>query len=228
MTKKILLIEDEPNLLNSLSFIMEKQGYEVLRSLTGEEGVALALEHRPDLALVDIGLPGIDGFEVAARLKATRRQYGMTIVFLTGRDEEDDIVRALEDLADDYIVKPVRPRVLMARIGALLSRRLGKDRSSEDPIVLGVLTIDPSNYEVALDGTPLALTVTEFRVLTLLARNPGKAFMRSRIIAEVHGEDCHLSEKSIDFQIHSLRRKLGSHAEMLVTVRGVGFKLRAG
>ena len=224
---KLLLIEDEENLLNSLSFILENHGYSVARAQSGEQGVALAAEHHPDLALVDIGLPGIDGFEVSRRLAGLRRA-GMMLVFLTGRDDDDDIVRAFAGLADDYVVKPVRPRVLIARLGALLSRgAAGAAPSRESTLVCGLLSIDPERREVTLADEPLRLTPTEFRVLWLLARNANKVLVRADIIRSVHGDDCHLTERSVDFQIHSLRHKFKEHADLLVTVRGFGFKLCA-
>jgi len=222
----LLLIEDEANLRNSLRFILEEQGFSVFCAESGEAGLVLALEHPPDLALVDIGLPGMDGFDVARRLGDQRRSRGLRIVFLTGSDEEDDMVRAFEGLADDYIVKPVRPRVLMARIRSLLRRDPIASAADDAPVVCGPLRMDPAAFEAAVQGRDLALTSTEFKILLLLARQPGKAFSRARIISAVHGEDCHLTEKAVDFQIHSLRRKLGEHAALLHTVRGVGFKLR--
>lgn len=222
---KILLVEDETNLLNSLTYILEGKGYDVLGAKTGEEGVRLALDHRPELALVDIGLPGIDGFEVASRISHLRRNHGTIVVFLTGSDSENDIIRALESLADDYIVKPVRPRVLMARIQALLARTRAERREDLAPSRCGPLMIDPEAHEATLDGVALELTPTEFRVLRLLVANRGKALSRCDMISEVHGEDCHLTERSIDFQVHSLRRKLEPHTNLIETVRGVGFKL---
>lgn len=222
---KLLLVEDEVNLLNSLSFILEEQGFEVLRAPTGEQGISLARAHHPELALVDIGLPGIDGFEVAEQLSDLRRD-GMTVAFLTGSDADDDMIRAFGGLADDYVVKPIRPRVLLARIGAWLARRNGRE-TPQEAIVCGPVTINPAAVEVCLDGKPLDLTPTEFKILTVLAQNVGRALTRAQIIAEVHGGSCHLTERSVDFQIHSLRLKLAAHAQLLVTVRGVGFKLRA-
>lgn len=224
--RKLLLVEDESNLLNSLSFILEQNGFEVLCAKTGEEGVELASRHEPDLVLLDIGLPGMDGFEVASRL-AAQRERGLRIVFLTGSNEDDDVVRAFEGCADDYIVKPLRPRVLIARINALFARREPLT-NPEAPIVCGPLWLDPASLEVKLEGVPLSLTPTELKVLMLLAQNPGRAFMRSAIIDEVYGEGCHLTEKTIDFQVHGLRQKLGAHSTLLVNVRGFGFKLVAG
>ncbi len=221
--KVIVLIEDEVNLLNSLAFILENQGFSVLRAQTGEEGVQLILSRNPALTLVDINLPGMDGFEVATRVSDLRERIGMKVVFLTASDDEDDMVRAFEGLADDYVVKPVRPRVLVARLNALLSSP--RMFSEEKDISFGPLVMSPTSFEASLNGQNLDLTPTEFRILWLLVNHPGKVLSRSQIIDEVHGKDCFLTEKSIDFQIHGLRRKMGEHSCMLMTVRGVGFKL---
>jgi DNA-binding response OmpR family regulator len=222
----VLVIEDDANLLNSLMFILEQQGFAVLRAGSGEEGVPLALRHRPDLVLLDLTLPGMDGFAVAERLEPLRAE-GTRIVILTGRDVEDDMVRALERCADDYVVKPVRPRVLLARITAVLRR--GRSGALErDAIRIGDLEILPAAFEARRAGAPLALTKTEFNLLLLFARNPGVVLEREEIVAAVHGADCHLAERSIDFHINSLRHKLEGDGEMIATVRGVGFKLLAG
>ena len=223
----VLFVEDELNLLNSLSFILEEHGFDVLRASTGKEAVELGLAHRPQLVLLDIGLPDIDGFEVADQLQGLRREHGCRIVMLTGRDIEEDIVRALEETADDYIIKPVRPRVLLARLTALLRRTAPPKAEQEELIRVGQLEIAPSAFEARLAGELLALTRTEFCILLFLARHPNVAFRRHDIIRAVHGEAFHLGERSVDFQIHGLRQKLGAAAEMIVTVRAVGFKLRA-
>ena len=220
--QRILLIEDEVNLLNSLCYILENDGYQVFTSTTGRGGVALALEHRPHLCLVDIGLPDIDGFEVACCLTELR-QTGMQLVFLSGRNEEEDIVHALEDLAEDYLVKPVRPRVLLARIHHFLSQK--RPSAPPETLKVGPLVVNPLSCVASLEGVPLPLTPTEFKIIKLLAAEPGRAFSRTCLIHRIHGESCHVTEKSIDYQIHCLRKKLGPHAGLLATVRGFGFAL---
>ena len=223
--RTILLIEDDLNLLNSLAFILEQQGFVVLRAGTGEEGVSLALRQRPDLVLLDLVLPGMDGFAVAERLDVLRSE-GTRILILTGRDVEDDMVRALERHADDYVVKPVRPRVLLARITAVLRRAMPVPA---DPAILtvGQVEIHPAAFEARRGGERLPLTKTEFNLLLLFARNPGVVLEREKIVAAVHGTDCHLAERSIDFHVNGLRHKLGIEGERIATVRGVGFKLLA-
>ncbi|MDD5305998.1 MAG: response regulator transcription factor [Deltaproteobacteria bacterium] len=222
----ILLIEDEPNLLNSLAFILESEGFDVVRARTGEEGIAVAARRPPDLVLLDLMLPGMDGFEVAGALRHLREADRSRIVVLTGSDLEEHMIRALESFADDYVVKPVRPRVLIARLKLVLGRPSGRI-VREPRLVIGALSIDPPSFEARINGEIVPLTRTEFHILLALARNVDTAMSRSSIIDAVHGADHAISERSIDFQIHGLRAKLGAEGERLVTVRGVGFKLKS-
>lgn len=224
---RILVIEDERNLLNSLTFILENAGFLVSGAASGEEGVSLVEKVKPDLVLLDIGLPGMDGFEVAERLQGHRRCRGMRIVMVTGRDYDDDIVRAFETCADDYVVKPVRPRTLLARLRALSARTSGpSDPASDERFWLKDVCIDRRAFEARRDGVSLGLTRTEMKILMLFAKNPNKALARLEIIRDVHGRPCAVSERSIDFQIHGLRKKLGDLGQNLETVRGVGFIFR--
>lgn len=220
----VLLIEDEPNLRNSLCFILANAGYEACGVETGEEGLAMARELHPDVVLLDIGLPGMDGFEVAARL-GDEQARGARIVVLTGSDDEDDMVRAFDAFADDYVVKPVRPRVLLARLRKLLGAPEAAPQPAPRAMCLGDLRIDLDGHEVWRDGAALYLTRTEFDLLTLLAASPNRVRGRLDIIAAVHGASCVVSERSIDFQVHGLRKKLEPSRVRIETVRGVGFKL---
>jgi len=224
----ILLVEDEANLRNSLGFILGLEGYTVLGAASGEEGVALARRHGPDVVLLDLGLPGIDGFEVARQL-APERARGTRIVVLTGHDDEDEMVRAIDGFADDYVVKPVRPRVLLARLRMLLGRSPSAPAApAAEPnraLTVGPLRMDLDAHEVWIGEAPLALTRTEFALLALLAGQRHRVHGRLDLIAAVHGSPCAVSERSIDFQIHGLRRKLEPCGVHIHTLRGVGFKL---
>lgn len=224
-TETVLVIEDEANLRNSLGFILGNAGYAVVAAATGEEGVALARSARPDLVLLDIGLPGIDGFEVARRL-AHERAQGTHIVVLTGSDDEDLMVQAFDGFADDYVVKPVRPRALLARLRTLLGRPTSEPEHNRC-LVVGDVRIDVDAHEVWHKDTALRLTRTEFELLCLLAAQRHRVHGRLDIIAAVHGSRVAVSERSIDFQIHGLRRKLEPCGIHIETVRGVGFKLGA-
>ena len=229
---RVLVVEDEENLLNSLSFILEKEGFEVLRASTGEDALVVARATPPDLVLLDVTLPGMDGFEVAARLAPLRALRPLRIVMVTARDGEDDMVRALRTCADDYVVKPVRPRVLLARLAALL--RLPNAPAVPAPVPqarvpevvrVGDLVVNPAAFEATAEGRPLGLTRSEFLLLHLLACAPNQAFTREQILDALRGPDCVVTERCVDFQVHGLRHKLGPRAAWLVTVRGVGFKL---
>lgn len=224
-TRTVLLLEDDENLLHSLAFILRGRGFEVLTATTGEEGLEVASRHRVDLALLDIGLPGIDGLEVARRL--ARWTPRPRLVMLTGHGLEDEVVGALETVADDYIVKPVRPRVLLARICAVLRRPGATAALPPDSEVYrcGELRVDAEGHEAWLEGELVPLTRTEYDMLLTLLRSPGKVLSRRELIEAVHGNPTAVSERSVDFQIHGLRHKLGDFGSRIVTVRGVGFKL---
>lgn len=221
----ILIVEDEENLLNSLGFILEREGFQVLRASSGEEALPLALRHRPQLALLDLGLPGMDGLELAGRLRRSRETDGILIIMVTGSCLEEDMVRALDSHADDYITKPVRPRVLLSHIHAVLRRGVRPG----DPVEVirhAGLVIDSAAVSATLDGQPLGLTKTEFDLLRLLCGHPNRAYSRDEIIDRIRGADYFVTERSIDYQICSLRKKLGAHGEWIETVRGAGYKFR--
>lgn len=223
---KILFVEDEENLLNSISFILESEGFVVHRTRSGEEALHALEVTTPDLILLDITLPGIDGFEVAERLRKNKATEKVAIVMLTGRSVEEDVVRALETWADDYIVKPVRPRMLIARINAVLRRKTTRAPEA-DTLRFDTLSIDIAGREAAIEGKPVSLTRTEFDILFLLARDPNTVFSRAQVIGAIRGEDYFITERSIDFQIFGLRKKLGPYAERIETIRGIGYKFRA-
>jgi DNA-binding response OmpR family regulator len=223
---KLLFVEDEKNLLNSLSYILEHEGFTVLKAASGEEALALAAKSRLDIVLLDITLPGINGFEVAERIRKMPAAGSPCIIMLTGSELEEDMIRALTSHADDYITKPVRPRVLLARIEAVTRRAKAQRRDKEELCING-LRIDPRGFEATLDGAPLELTKTEFGILLLLAENQNRAYSREQIISKIRGGDYCVTERSIDFQVFSLRKKLGPAAELIQTVHGVGYKFKS-
>jgi two-component system phosphate regulon response regulator PhoB len=226
---RLLFVEDDANLRGSLSYILEREDFRVTSVATGEEALAAARAVRPDLVLLDLGLPGMDGFAVGRALQSLHPSPRLPIVMLTGRGLSEDIVRGLRESADDYVVKPCRPEVLLARLSAVLRRAGGptgrEGGRPEEPILLGLLRIDIPAREAFLDGTPLQLTRTEFDILCLLAGAPHRVFSRARIIDAVRGEDYAVTERSIDFQICGLRRKLDGRGPQIETVRGLGYKL---
>lgn len=227
MTKKhILLIEDDPDLRDLIEYNLHRDGYRVTVVETGEEGLRIAGREVPDLIVLDIMLPGIDGLEVCKRLKGDRHTGSIQIIMLTARTEEADIVAGLEIGADDYITKPFSPRVLIARIRARLRLDKQTDPSDQEVIERDGVLIDPRRHVVKVKGNQVNLTPTEFRILTLLARNAGLVFSRYEIVDGVQGGDAVVTDRSVDVQIVGLRKKLGSCSSLIETVRGFGYRFK--
>jgi two-component system phosphate regulon response regulator PhoB len=224
--KSILVVDDEQDIRELLRYNLAKEGYRVECVASGEEALRRARAHPTDLVLLDLMLPGIDGLEVCRRLKAERRCAAAPIVMLTAKGEEADVVSGLELGADDYIVKPFSPRVLLARIRAVL-RRLEHPVESEDGVVLrGPISIDPARHQVLAAGAQVTLTALEMRILLALARRPGLVLTRYQIVNAAQGEGVGVTDRSVDVHMVSLRRKLGDHGQWLETVRGVGYRFR--
>jgi len=224
--KRILLIEDEKDIAELVRHYLSKEGYAVSRAATGEEGLRLARADRPSLILLDLMLPGVDGLEVCRALKRDRATETIPIVMLTAKSEESDIVAGLELGADDYVTKPFSPKVLVARVRAVLRRRSRPAPPESEPLEVHGLSIHPGRHEVRVGGKPVELTATEFRLLRLLAGRPGWVFTRNQIVNAVRGEDYPVTERSVDVHVVGLRKKLGRAGEYIETVRGVGYRFR--
>ena len=222
----ILVVEDEEDIRELLKYNLEKEGYQIFGAATGEEALQAVRRRLPDLILLDLMLPGIDGLEVCRRIKSDPQARHLPIIMLTAKGEETDIVTGLELGADDYVTKPFSPRVLVARLRAALRRRSQPLPPQTAPLKIDELVIHPGRHEVLLQGEPLQLTVTEFRLLHLLARKPGWVFTRTQIVDEIHGEDYPVSDRSIDVQIVSLRKKLGVFGSRIETIRGIGYRFK--
>jgi two-component system, OmpR family, alkaline phosphatase synthesis response regulator PhoP len=224
--EKILTVEDEEEIQELVGYNLLKQGYRVVRAASGEEGLRLVRSEMPDLILLDLMLPGIDGLEVCRTLKRDPDTQSIPIMMLTAKGEEADIVTGLELGAEDYITKPFSPRVLVARIRALL-RRLVEQPSVDDEVIRTPdLTIHPGRHEVTVKNKPVPLTATEFRVLHVLASRPGWVFTRYQIANEIHGDNDVVTDRAIDVQIVGLRKKLGTAARYIETIRGVGYRFK--
>ena len=224
----ILVVDDEEDLLELVRFNLAREGYAVTCVATGEEALKAVRRDAPDLIVLDLMLPGIDGLEVCRRLKADPRTRDVPIVMLTAKGEERDVITGLERGADDYITKPFSPRVLSARVKALLRRRESdRHADGEGTVEIDELVIHPGRHEVRLAGKPVELTYTEFALLHFLARRPGWAYTRTQIVDAVKGEDYPVTERSVDVQVAGLRKKLGDHARYVETVRGIGYRFRA-
>ena len=222
----ILVVEDEEDIRELLKYNLEKEGYQVFGAVTGEAALQAVRDRRPDLVLLDLMLPGIDGLEVCRKIRRETQTRYLPIIMLTAKGEEADIVTGLELGADDYVTKPFSPRVLLARLRAALRRRGLQLPPATEPLKIDELLIHPGRHEVLLKGQPIPLTVTEFRLLHHLVRKPGWVFTRSQIVNEIHGEDYPVSDRSIDVQIVSLRKKLGAFGSHLETIRGVGYRFK--
>jgi len=224
--EKILIVDDEGDILELLRFNLTREGYKVSCASSGEETLRLVQSEMPDLIVLDLMLPGMDGLEVARRLKDNANTRNVPIVMLTAKGEEADIVTGLELGADDYITKPFSPRILLARVRAVL-RRKGKESQDKTSVIqIHDLVIHPGRHEVLINGDPVQLTFTEFGILHYLARRPGWVFTRSQIVDEVRGDDYYVTDRSVDVQIVGLRRKLGPAGKYIETVRGVGYRFK--
>lgn len=224
--ESILVVEDEEEILELVRYNLEKEGYRVTCADTGEDALEKALATRPDLIVLDLMLPGIGGLDVCRRLKGDPETRSIRIVILTAKGDEADVVTGLEVGADDYITKPFSPRVLIARVRAVLRREATESLNEAATIRVRELVIHPGRHEVLVDGRPVSLTATEFRVLHVLARRPGWVFTRSQIARAVHGGDDVVTDRSVDVQIVGLRKKLGPVGRSIETIRGVGYRFK--
>lgn len=224
----VLVVEDEQDLLDLLSYNLEREGYDVRATTHGEDALKLVQASPPALVLLDLMLPGMDGLEVARTLKGKPKTSSIPIIMLTAKGEEVDIVKGLEIGADDYITKPFSPRVLIARIAAVMRRadNLSEDGTPGGEIEVGDLLINTERHEVSMAGQTIELTATEFKLLTLMAARPGRVFTRQQIIESIHEGFAAVTDRSVDVQVVALRRKLGDTGRNIETVRGVGYRFR--
>ncbi len=224
---RILAVEDEEDILALLHFNLIKAGYEVEGVGCGEEALqSIAIRH-PDLILLDLMLPGIDGLEICRRLREGESTSHIPIIMLTARGEEADVVRGLELGANDYVTKPFSFKILLARIQNVLRyHQRGEPEADPEQLSFGELVIHPGRNLVQVAGETVELTYTEFRVLIALAQRPGWVFTRYQIVNAVRGEDYAVTDRAVDVQIAGLRKKLGSCGHYIETVRGVGYRFR--
>jgi two-component system alkaline phosphatase synthesis response regulator PhoP len=222
---KVLIVDDEPDILEFLDYNLSRSGYEVIQASNGLDAIKLADKEIPDLILLDIMMPGLDGVETCYEMRRHDKLKNSLIVFLTARSEEYSEIAGLEAGADDYIQKPIRPRLLLTRIKALMRR---KDSSLDRPdsqalIDFGDLKIDPMSFQVIIDHETIALAKKEFEVLMLLASHPGKVFTREEMFQKVWGYTVPIASRTIDVHISKLREKVGER--FIKTLKGVGYKL---
>lgn len=223
---KILVVEDDRAISEILVYNLDKAGYEVSLAIDGRDGVNQAQLKLPDVILLDVMLPVIDGVEVCRRLRSKPETASSIIIMLTAKTEEADQLIGFSVGADDYVTKPFSVRVLMERIKALQRRKITKPDDENDVVTRAGITLDRRRYRVNVDGQPVELTKSEFRLLDTLIRQPGRAFDRTELIDSALGEDTLVLERTIDVHIRALRKKIGPKADAIETVRGVGYRFK--
>lgn len=221
---KILIVEDDRDIVEMVEYNLKEEGYETLSALNGEEGLKLARSGKPDLIILDLMLPAIDGFEVCRILKNEDMTANIPIIILSAKSQETDKVVGLELGADDYITKPFSPRELLARIKAILRR--GREPQISHIINRGKIVIDSRRHKVTVSGKEISLTSAEFKLLKSLAQRPGVVLSRDQILDEVSGPDSMVYDRTVDAHIKSLRRKLDKAKDYIETIRGVGYRFK--
>ncbi len=225
MIKKILAVDDDADILTLVRYNLEKEGFKVSTAESGEEALEKARKDKSDLLILDLMLPGMNGLEVCRLLKSDSATRNMPVLMLTAKGEETDIVVGLELGADDYLTKPFSPKVLVARVRALLRRGERAEKAGEC-LSLGPISVDPERHEVALDSKQLSLTATEFNLLKCLVSRPGRVFSREDLLKHAWADDTLVTDRTVDVHILGLRKKMGKYADWIETVRGFGYRLR--
>jgi phosphate regulon transcriptional regulator PhoB len=221
----ILVIDDEKDLIELVRYNLEKDGFDVIAATDGQSGLEVVKKHRPDLVVLDLMMPGMDGLQICKQLRSDPRMGRIPVIMLTAKATEADRIVGLELGADDYITKPFSPREVVARVKAVL-RRSSPAAEQRQEIRVGDLNIDLGGHEVSFKGQRVSLTATEFRILEFLAARPGRVFSRDEIIDAALGNETAVFDRTVDVHITAIRRKLGSGAEYIETVRGFGYKFR--
>ena len=224
---KIAVIEDEADILEVIEYSLSKEGFRVCTALDGEEGLGLVKKEVPDLVVLDLMLPGIDGIEICRKLKSDSATRSISIIMVTAKGEESDIVLGLGIGADDYVVKPFSPRELTARVKSVL-RRGGLQEEVGAVIKRDRLVLDINRHEVRLEGKKIVLTAMEFKLLHFLASHPGRVFTRESLLTHVSSEDTFIIDRNIDVHIRSIRKKLETHRDLIETINRVGYRFRDG
>lgn len=224
--ERLLVVDDEEDILELVRYNLQKEGYQVSCAKSAEDAIQQIKGELPDLIVLDLMLPGMDGLDLCKLLKRNPSTEHISILMLSAKGSEADVVSGLELGADDYVAKPFSPRVLVARIKNVLRRKREAPTQETEPVSREELFINPGRREVTIKGKLLELTNTEFKLLYLLAKQPGWVFTRDQIVDRVHGEDYPVSDRSVDVQVVGLRKKLGRYGKFVETVRGVGYRFR--
>lgn len=224
MKKKILLVDDEIDIVEFLEYNLRQEGFDVIAAYDGIEALS-KLNQKPDLIILDVLMPKMDGYETCQNIRLKPEFKETPILFLTAKSSEMDEIKGLNLGADDYIPKPISPKKLVARVKSNL-RKAGSLSGSSEIIKIGPLVIDKEQYTVLLDGENLVFPKKEFEILSYLASQPGKVFIRERILSDVWGSDIFVVERTIDVHVRKIREKLGSYADLIETIKGVGYRFK--
>lgn len=223
--KNILIVDDEEDILELVEYNLMQEGFQTRTAISGEDALKLARAEHPDLIVLDLMLPGVDGLDVCKLLKTDPETSSISILMLTAKGEEADIVKGLELGADDYVTKPFSPKVLVARVKSVLRRYAQPEIPDDEVIKYNEITLQPSKRQVTVAGKIIELTYTEYEILHFLIRRPGWVFTRNDIVDRVRGDNYHVTDRSVDVQIVGLRKKMGDAGKYIETVRGVGYRL---
>lgn len=227
--EKILLIEDDSDISELVQYNLEREGFKVYTAAAGEVGFNQAVQLQPNLIILDLMLPGLDGLSVCRKLRAHASTFEIPIVMLTAKGEESDVVIGLEMGADDYVPKPFSPKELVARIRAVLRRpraMTATNAGADGRRTVGPITIDAERHQVSMGDQALSLTLAEYRLLATLMSRPGRVFTREQLLEKITGGEAYVIDRNVDVHVRAIRKKLGENAEFIITVRGVGYKCR--
>ena len=222
----ILIIEDDADIVELLQYNLSKEGFRVRVARDGDAGLQEARRYRPDLILLDLMLPGVDGLEVCRRLKRDDELATIPVVMVTAKSEESDVVTGLEMGADDYLAKPFSPRELLARVRAVLRRGQAAQEHEQARLDLGGVVLDRVRHEITVDGKVVEFTRAEFRLLWALGSSPGRVFARDELVEYITGGEVYISDRNVDVHISAVRKKLEPYTDLVKTVRGVGYKIK--
>jgi two-component system alkaline phosphatase synthesis response regulator PhoP len=225
--KKILLVDDENDILEFLKYNLEQENFEVMVSTNGKDALK-QISQNPDLIVLDIMMPGMDGFELYELIKKNKESQDIPIIFLTAKSGETDEIKGLNLGASDYIQKPISPKKLIARIKSNLRKSAGQEKKKQEPneVKIGPLVIDVEKFVVKIDNRQKFFPRKEFQLLYFLANNPGKVLNRETLLKEIWGNDVYVIDRTIDVHIRKIREKLGKHSELIETVKGIGYRFK--
>ena len=228
MKPKILLVDDEKDIVEFLQYNLTQEGFKVIAAYNGKEALE-KMTVNPDLVILDVMMPKMDGYEVCTRIRSMDEYKNVPIIFLTAKSSEMDEVHGLNIGADDFIQKPISPKKLVARVKSNLrkSEAMQSDAAASKEITAGPLVINREKYQVLLDGDHVVLPKKEFEILAYLASNPGKVFHRDKILSDVWGDDIYVVERTIDVHVRKIREKLGDYADLIETIKGVGYRFKS-